>query len=61
MKTYRITWIERGTQNAACLGFDETIEGDWTEEETREAAEYHAECAGVDLDRFECVVEDVTT
>ncbi len=57
---YRITWVERSTQNAACLGFDETLETDWTLEETKEAAEYRAECAGVDLDRFECFVEEIT-
>jgi hypothetical protein len=59
MTTYRITWVERDTRNAACLGLDETIESDWTEEESREAAEYRAECAGVDLERYECIMEEI--
>jgi len=57
MNTYQITWVERGTRKAAMLGLDETVQSDWTESETREAAEYRAECDGVDMERYECVVE----
>lgn len=55
--TYRITWIERGTRNAAMLGLDETIESGDSVAEIRDAAIYAAECQGVDLERYECVVE----
>jgi hypothetical protein len=60
MNTYRITWVETGTGFAASLGLDETIRTDWTEAETREAAEYRAECDGVDLGRYSCLVEEIS-
>jgi hypothetical protein len=56
--TYRITWVERDTRYAASLGLDETIkDSDFTWEEAKEAALYHGECAGVDLDRYEPMVQ----
>lgn len=58
MKTYRITWVETGTGNAAGLGLDETIHTDWTEAETREAAEYRAAGYGISLAQFSCLVEE---
>jgi hypothetical protein len=60
MKSYRITWVETGTGYAAGLGLDETIQTEWTVAETREAAEYRAECDGVDLARFACLVEEIS-
>ncbi|MDE2100998.1 MAG: hypothetical protein KGL39_27375 [Patescibacteria group bacterium] len=58
-RTVKITWIEIETQNAAMVGLDETIESSDTLDEIREAAEYHAECAGVDLTRFQCILDEV--
>ena len=55
----RITWVLKGTNESAAFGNDETVRTDWTLDECREAAEYHAECDGVDLERYECVVEEV--
>jgi hypothetical protein len=61
MKTYKITWVESSTRNAACLGLDEKIQSDGTLSEVAWAARYHGECAGIDLDRYEPVVEPVGT
>jgi hypothetical protein len=47
----RITWVD-AQGNAACIGLDETIRSDWTPEECRTAAIYHAQCQGIDTDRF---------
>ena len=58
-RTVKITWVEKGTNNAAMIGLDETIESADTLDEIREAAEYHAECGGHDLVKYECVVEEV--
>jgi hypothetical protein len=58
-RTVRITWVERGTRNAACLGLDETIETDWTITECREAALHRGSTAGIDLDRYDVNVEEV--
>lgn len=55
----RITWIERGTRNAAMLGLEETMDTDWSLEECLEAAQYRANVIGVDLHRFEPVVEEI--
>lgn len=58
-RTVQITWVEAGTNNAAMIGLDETIESFDSIDEIREAAEYHAECGGYDLSKYECKVEEV--
>jgi hypothetical protein len=54
--TYRITWVEKDTNSAACLGLDETIESGASPDQIREAARYRATLAGVDLERYEVEV-----
>jgi hypothetical protein len=55
-KTVRLTWVEAGTRNAACLGFDEVIEipaGEVVDvDDLRDGGEYHAQCAGLDIERY---------
>lgn len=58
LRTVKITWVEIGTNNAAMLGFDETIVTKWTLEECRAAALDRGAEAGVDLDRYDVVVEE---
>jgi hypothetical protein len=56
----KITWVERGTDNAACLGLDETVEIEATDGadlvrailQAESDAEYHGECQGIDLKRY---------
>ena len=58
MASYQITWVEIGTNNAACIGLDEFIESsDYTPVEMKGAVEYKGECAGVDLEKYEPIVE----
>lgn len=58
LKHYRVTWVEKGTKNAAALGLDERLKvAGVTPEMIRQAAIYHAHCDGVDLDRYEPIVE----
>jgi hypothetical protein len=52
-----ITWVERGTNNAACIGHDEKgVEADSVGEAAENCLHY-AEEAGIDLERYEPVVE----
>jgi hypothetical protein len=55
----QITWFDRETGAAAMDGMDERIETDWTLEECRAAALYRGECEGLDLDRYDVMVEEV--
>jgi hypothetical protein len=59
IRRVRITWIERGTRNAAVLGLDELIDTAHSDDEILENALYAAECQDVDLDRYEPVIEAV--
>jgi hypothetical protein len=54
----RITWVELGTNNAACLGFDETFESDDELVAIAENLEYRAENAGIDLSRYWYVIDE---
>jgi hypothetical protein len=54
----RITWVAKGTNNAALLGLDETVEAD-SLGDARDAAIYHAECQGIELDRYDIEVEEI--
>lgn len=58
-RAVKITWVETGTNNAAMIGRDETINSSSPIDDIREAAEYHAECCGVDLERYSVVVEEL--
>lgn len=54
-----ITWVEKGTANAAMLGYDERgIEVD-SVASAIENCEYFADQAGIDLDRYSPLVECV--
>jgi hypothetical protein len=62
----KITWVEHGTNNAACLGLDETIDLDPNEgqpdlEEYRQDALYCGSCDRDDpdafLDHYDVIVE----
>ncbi len=57
-RTVRITWVEAGTNNAAMLGLDETIESSDTLTEIREAALNYGDEQNVDLDRYDVVAEE---
>jgi hypothetical protein len=57
--TYRITWVEKDTNTAACLGLDETIESGASPDQIRESARYGATLAGVDLERYEPLAEPI--
>jgi hypothetical protein len=46
----KLTWCD-GENNAAGLGLDEVVEHDTIEGAKRDA-EYHAECQGIDLERY---------
>jgi hypothetical protein len=54
----RITWVFRGTRDAAMLGLDDTVEAE-SLEAAIDAAEYHAQCQNIDLDEFEVQAEFV--
>jgi hypothetical protein len=56
MAAYRITWIDRETRNAALLGLNEEIV---TQADVKADSEDHAKTQGIDLDRYECVVETI--
>jgi hypothetical protein len=55
----RITWVEKATGNAACIGLDETVEHDSLDGAEADAR-YHGECQGIDLDRYEPIAEEVS-
>jgi hypothetical protein len=59
-RTVRITYVVRGTDDAAMIGLDEVVQTDSTDEEIIENAEYHAACQGYDSDMYEVCVEVVT-
>ena len=56
-----ITWVEKGTRNAACLGFDETIiettDCEIDVENLIDCAIDFGANAGIDLNRFEPIVD----
>jgi hypothetical protein len=62
-KTIKITWVHKRTNRAAGIGLDETIPYDRErsdEDNLQQAevdAEYAAECQGINLQRYEPIVE----
>ncbi len=60
-RTARVTWVENGTNNAACLGIDGVIKETADCPLDREAIAIceieFAMDAGIDLDRFEPIVD----
>jgi hypothetical protein len=59
MATFNLTWVERGTNNAAMLGHDEKgLVGD-SEADVMADVLHHAEECGIDLDRYEPVLDEV--
>ena len=55
-RTIRITWVFRGTRDAAMLGLDDIVEAD-SLDAAIDAAEYHAQCQNIDMDEFEVQAE----
>jgi hypothetical protein len=61
----KITWVERGTDNAACLGLDETVEVEAADGvdlitavlQAEADAEYHGECRGIDTEKYAAEAE----
>ncbi len=56
-----ITWVKKGTESAACLGFDEmvieTTDSLIDEQILYDCAVDHGIVAGIDLDRYEPIVD----
>ncbi len=56
-----ITWVEKGTHTAACLGFDEhiieTTDSMIDEKVLHDCAVDFGTVAGIDLDRYEPVID----